>query len=425
MRLLFCPSPEVILLHIDVDIRTSPRRVRPHEEAPLARRTAILALGFFVAASLALAVLGVDIGTLQRTFPLYALGGFSILIFGTSRLLIAGMAGRDIAGGTRSALATAIPAALGAAGLFAAYDAQVLARFVFALAWSAGATAHVITTLATVRRRPTRPPVPNPTATSRTRVPIHILEAASLLYAAAAAIMLPLAVLDHVAYPVLIHVVLVGFVVVTIMGVAAHILPRFTRAPIPTSLLAWLVPFAIGGPALLALGLAGQRSLLALGALVEGAAFALFAAAIALTLGRANRWRVPNLAYATAPLAIAIGGLIALAYATTGRLAAHLAVHAILVVFGFVGLFVVAASTDLYAPALRPGATPAKQHAAIVVSAAIGALAVTAFGAWANARALAQTGMLAYAGAILWQLIGIISSHRRAGRVLAKFLAAK
>lgn len=413
------------MARMSLSIGPSPRGVRPHEEAPIARRTAILALTFFFAAALALSTLGVDIGTLQRTFPLYALGGFSILIFGTSRLLIAGMAGRDIAGGATSSLLTTLPAAIGASGLFLTDGAPPSLRAAFALAWSAGALAHVVVTTLSVRRPPTRPLVQDPTAGPGSRIPLRILEAAALAYAAAAAALLPLAVLGRVAYPALVHVVLVGFVTVTIFGVGAHILPRFTRARIPTSLLGLLVLPAISGPALLALGLAGHRVLLAPGAIVEGIAFALFGAAVLGSIARSHRFRLPDLAYAAAPVAIAVGGLLALGFATRGAPVRHLAVHGVLNVFGFAGLFVMAASTDLYAPALQPGATPARRHAAVALTVTLAALVAAAAGVWIDDARLARGGMLLYAAAILWQLAGVTASHRRAGRIVARFRASR
>lgn len=394
---------------------------RPHAEAPLARRTAIVAFVFFLASTLALAWHGVNLGSLQRTFSLYALGGFSILIFGTSRLLIAGMAGRDMAGGAASALITVVPAAIGAVGLYVARDAPPTVRAALAMLWAAGALAHVVVTILTVRQPPTRPPVTDPTATKASRVPIRMLEAASLLYALGSAILVPLAYAGRVSLASALHVVLVGFVITTIMSTAAHILPRFTRARAPTALLALLVPFALAGPALMGFGLHGRRGLLAAGAVVEGTAFLLFGVVVIVMMARAHRFRWPNLAYAAAPVAIAIGGLLGLSFATTGGHASQLATHGLLNVYGFVGLFVIAASTDIYGPALDAGAKPAKRHALVTLTLTLGGLGVAALGTSIGLEPAARGGMLLYAAGLAWQLLGISASHRRAGRVLARF----
>lgn len=397
---------------------------RPQPEAPLARRTAIVSFAFFVAAALALVVVGVDLGTLQRTFPLYALGGFSLLIFGTSRLLIAGMAGRDIVGGTASAVATVVPAAIGAAGLFLAEDAPQGVRVGLAALWGVGALGHFVTILMTVRRPATRPPVLDPTATPRSRVPIRILEAASLLYALASAVLVPLALAGRFTVAGAVHVVLVGFVITTIMGTAAHILPRFTRVRVPVPLLYALVPFALVGPVLMAAGLDRWPGLRAAGAVVEGVAFVVFGYLVVYSLARAQRFRLPNVAYAAAPAAIAAGGLVALVFATTGEYGERLAAHGLLNVYGFVGLFVMAASTDLYGPALAPGAAPAKRHALVGMALTMAGLVVAGTGSWLDAQPVARSGMLAYAAGVLWQLVGIVASHRRAGRVVSRLQRA-
>lgn len=394
----------------------------PHAEAPLARRTAIVAFVFLAAASLHLAVEGVTLASLQRTFPLYALGGLATLIFGTSRLLIAGMAGRDAAGGRASAISTATLSAVGAAALYLAQDASLAARVGSSMVWSAGALTHVIVTIVTVNRPPTRPPITDPTLTEASRIPLRILEVGSLLYAAASAVLLPIAYADIVTRASAIHLVLVGFISTTIMSVASHILPRFTRARIPTTVLVALPPFALAGPALMALGLDARPALIPWGGLVEGGAFVIFAAATLTPIVRAHRLaRPPNLAYAAAPILIGAGGLLALLFALRGSFADQLATHGLLAVFGFVGLVVVAASTDLYAPALDAGAAPARRHAILSIVSVTSALALAAVGTWTHTPPLARAGMLLYALAILWQLSGIAASHRRAERVVARF----
>lgn len=398
-------------------VAIGPAAPRPHLEAPLARRTALVAISFFLASAIHLAVFGLDVAQLQRAFPLYALGGFSILIFGTSRLLIAGMAGRDILGGARTSLATVALASVGAVALYATRDRLAIAA---ASLWSLAALLHAAVILASARRAPSRTPIADPTATTGSRAPIRILEAGSLAYAVASAVALPLASAGLLSRASAIHLVLVGFVIVTIMSVVPHILPRFTRVRTPVALL-WLVaPLALAGPALMALGLDRWRALLPVGAVVEGLAFATFGAMVVSMLARSPLRRASQLGYAAAPLAIAVGGLIALAFAVRGALAGQLATHGLLNVYGFVGLVVVAASTDLYGPALGPGAKPAKRHAALAVGALLAALAITAVGAWLDLRDVARVGMLVYAAAIAWQLVGLASSHWRAERVVSR-----
>lgn len=393
---------------------------RPHAEAPLARRTAIVAFAFFFAAAVDLAVEGVTLATLQRAFPLYALGGFGTLIFGTSRLLIAGMAGRDAVGGALTGLGVTALSALGAAGLFAFRDGSPGVLVASATLWALAALGHVVVTLLTVRRPPVRAPIRD--TLSGPHVPIRLLEAGALLYALASAALVPLAYAGVVAMASALHVVLVGFVIVTIMGVAAHILPRFTHVAAPRALLMALPLFALAGPGLVAAGLGGPRALLRVGALVEGVAFALFGAMVVWMLARGKRPRPHHALYALAPAAIAVGGLLALAFAVGGAQAGRLATHGLLNSFGFVGLFVLAASTDLYGPALQAGAKPAKLHAAVALALTSLGLGTAAVGSWTAQDAATRAGMALYAAAIGWQLAGIVASHRRAGRVLARFV---
>lgn len=399
---------------------SAPPTPRAHHEPPMARLIAMAAFAFFFASAVHLAVRGVSVHELQLAFPLYALGGFSGLIFGTSRLLIAGMAGRDMAGGRPGALLTAIPAALGAVGLYFSQESSASLAAASASLWAMGAMSHVVITLVTVRRPAVRPPIRDPTATPGSRAPARVLDAASLAYTTFAAALLPLAYLGHVTRAGAVHAVLVGFVITTIMSVATRILPRFTRARIPTSLLVALTPFALVGPALMTFGLDRWRVLLPYGAVTEGVALLLFALAVAWTLLRADRFRLPNASYGAALLAIGVGGLLALDYATTGRQPSQLATHGLLNVFGFVGMFVIAASSDMYAPALAAGAAPAERHALLASLGTSIGLLLAALGTGFDAPLVARVGMALYALALLWHLVGLVASHKRAGRVIAR-----
>jgi len=403
--------------------REGPRPPRPHGEAARARRTAIVAFAFFLAAAVFLAWQGIDLASLRRAFPLYALGGFGVLIFGTMRLLIAGMAGREMVGGAASSGFTVGAAAIGAIGVFALARFESELAFWPSLLWSAAAISHAVVTVWTMRRPPSRRVILDEAAPWATRAPLDALALGGVVYALISATLVPASYLGHVRSAAAIHVVLVGFVIVTIMAVALHILPRFTAVAIPRTATWLLAPPALVGPMWVAMGLDHHANWLLTGAWVEGAAFVVFGATVAWSLVRSRRLRWHHLGYAGAPLAIGIGGVIALAFVSDGRWAAQLALHGLLNVFGFVGLFVFAASTDLFAPALRPGAAPAKQHARLAAAAALTGLIVAAIGAGRGDASLARAGMGAYALAVAWQLAGIVSAHRRAGRVLTRLRA--
>lgn len=415
-------APAALVARVSV-VTIGPRPVapRPHAEAPLARRTAIVALAFLAASALHVAWRGVDLAQLHRAFPLYALGGFGILIFGTTRLLIAGMAGRDVAGGAATSLVTTTLAALGALLAYVVPPGRLAALAV--LPWSLAALAHVATIMATVRRAPSRPAILDPRADPRIHPALRALEAASLGYAALSAVLLPLAAMGRVAPSTAIHVTLVGFVIVTIMGTAAHVLPRFTQGRIPPVLLFALTPFAIAGPLLTALGAGEARGLLRAGAVVEGVAFVLFGVIVARLLFALRTRRPHHFAYLAAPLAIGVGGVLALAYAWSPPLARLLATHGLLNVYGFAGLVVIGASTDLYGPAMRPGAAPAKAHSALAAALTLFGLVVAGTSAALSAPDAARAGMALYAGGVAWQLAGLIATHRRAQRVVSRLRA--
>jgi len=378
-----------------------------------------VALLFFLAATVDLAWEGVSTVSLQRAFPLYALGGFSILIFGTSRLLIAGMAGRDIAGGSASSASVVILAAVGSIGAFFAPPDFPEWRLVFALAWSLAAVGHTLVTVLTVRRPPVRPPIQSEAGPAQ-RFTIRILEAVSLLYALAAAVMLPLAAVGSISLASSVHVVLVGFVVVTIMSVASHILPRFTRAQPSAWAMVPLGPLALVGPGLMAAGLDRWRGLLPLGALLEGLAFLIFGIAVVHMLVRANRVRLTLLPYALAPVLIGIGGSLALVFALWSQAGDQLATHGFLNTFGFVGLMVLGASTDLYAPAMTTGSASARRHLAVVLTLALSGLLIGGLALATHHETAARAGVAVFALGIAWQLVGVIASHKRADRVVSR-----
>jgi hypothetical protein len=398
----------------------SPRdSLRPLSEPQRARPTAIVALAFLAASALDLAVEGVSLPALRHAFPFYALGGFGLLIFGTSRLLVAGMAGRDVAGGRASSVLVAWLAAVGAAGPFLAPRLA----WPLACAWSLAALAHAVVTVETAARPPSRRPLDAPAAVggASARIGHAALDAGSVAYAFASAIAVPLAFAGRVPLPSAIHLVLLGFVVVTVMGVAARILPRFTRTTLNGAVLLTLAPFALAGPALMTLGLAGRTDLLEAGGAIEAVAFALFAARVVPLLARGGRARLRDAPYALALLAVALGGSLGLAAAWRVRGAsAWLAVHGALNAYGFVGLFVLGASAALYAPAFRAGARAARAQERSVLAAALGGLIAAAAGAAAGNDALARLGMLALSLALLAQLAGLAATHRRAARALRR-----
>lgn len=388
---------------------------RPLGEPRTARFHLLTAMAFFAAGAAFLAWRGVDAASLQASVALLGMGGFAVLILGTMRLLIAGMAGRDVVGAGGPALGLLALAAAGALGAF------VVGAWWAALPWSLAMAGHAVVVLLTVRRPAVRPVIGSEDADRATRITVYVLEFASLVYALASAVLVPAALAGRIGRAVAIHVLLVGFVVTTIFTVGTRILPRFANTRLPAWPARLLVPCGVAGPALVAYGLAGAPRALLAGALLEGAAFACFVVAAATMLARASRMRPTFLPYAGALLAVALGGSLALEFAL-GRITPEtLAAHALLNTLGFVGLVVLGASTDLYAPALAAGREPARWHARVVFGFVLAGLAVGAAGAFVAQPLAARAGLALYALGLVVHLAGAVASHRRADRVLTRF----
>lgn len=388
----------------------------------------VVALAFFLAGVVHLAWVGATPASLQRASMLVALGGFVPLIFGTSRLLLAGMAGRAIAGPKPLGFVVLALACMGALAAFAAPSLPRRVAIAGSVLWGIATLAHVVTMVATVKRHPIRPPVKAPEEhrwVRRLRRPVGL---ASLAYAAVAAVLVPLSFTGRVAPAAALHVLLVGFVTTTVVAVGLRIVPLFTRRAVPVALLAPLVTAAVVGPALVARGLGGGggggRGALLAGLVAQGIALALFVVIVAWLLVRARKTRVTFVGYGAGCVAIGVGGGIAVGFPLGGASVALYSVHGVLNLLGFVGMFVLAASTDLYAPSLKTGARPALLHARLVLTLAIVGVAGAAVAILAGRQDAARLALAVYAAAVALQLAGAFSAHRRAGRILTRLRAA-
>lgn len=382
------------------------------DEAAGARTHLALAMGLFLLGVAALAQAPTPTGLL-RAAPLVALGAFPVLIAGTSRMLLSGLARRTVAGPARLALLPAALMALGAVGAWT-LPAQGLASLLAAVVWAAGVASYVVVVTLTAR---SRRPVPRDGPERWTMA--AVLHAAAAAYALVAALAVPLAAAGLVAWPVAFHVVLPGFVVCTLVGVALQVLPRFTGGTWPrwTS---WAVAAAVPAPALLAAGLTASRPLFLAGAALEATALGGFAVATLVLLGRRTRRRPADLAYAGAVLAVLGGVGLGLGFALDPLLQRYVPVHATLNLLGFVGLFVLGASQDLYAPALRPGRDAARRHALVVTGLAAAGLALAAAGLTLGAAEstglsvpVARLGFISYLAALGVHLAGAIAAQQR------------
>jgi hypothetical protein len=389
------------------------------DEACPARLHLALALGLFVLGALALAA-DPTIRGVSRTVPLLALGVFPVLVAGTTRMLLSGLGRREVAGPPSLAL---IPASLMAAGALVVWLAPATggasgpgpagAARGGALLWSAGMLAHAAIGLGTLRR-PRRDAAPREDAALGAQWdPPEALLTGGLLYGLAATALVPAAAAGVLPWAAAHHAVLAGFVVLTILGVALQVLPRFTGAAWPPWTLRIAAP-ALAAPAFLALGISGNAAMLAAGAMLQAVALGGFALAGLGLLARAPRRRAPDAAYAVACVA-ALGGVgLGLGFVFSPDLRVFAPVHATLQLLGFVGLFALAASQDLYAPALRPGGAAFRVHTFAVTGLAAAGIGLAAAGLALGAPGLARAGFLAYAAALGLHLAGALAARRRA-----------
>ncbi len=380
-----------------------------HDPARLGRTSLVIALAYLAVGSLLLAHRGPTLATLQTVGLLLALGAFSPLIFGTARMLLAGLARRPLAGTPTQATAILAALTLGAAAPLLPPGGPAAA---LASLWALGMAGHVLLTLRTVRapRRDTASRNPEDVRRDRLVGPLH---GAALLHGALGAVLLPFALLGTVATAPVLHLILLGFVTLTVFGVAAHILPRFTDAHYPYPALLVGAPTASLGPLLVAAGLLWSTQLLVLGAALAATGLLSLALGALVLLARAERRRSTLLAYGAGAASIVTGALLGSLLASGYAWPRILPLHATLNLLGFVGLFVLGASADLYAPSILRGRDPLLWHTRTVLAAAIAGLLVAATAIVLNLPQLARGGYVLYAGAVTLHLAGAIMTHVR------------
>lgn len=281
-----------------------------------------------------------------------------------------------------------------AAPAFAAAVALAAAGYVACIAWS----------LSRPRLRPRLAP---PTASDRAA---RWLDWGSLAYLAAFAV--AVAAQRGTPSPATWHLLLAGFVALTLQGCALHLLPRFFHQAPHATLARALVAPSLAGPALLALAL--DTRLLPLAGAVEGLGLLLFCAAISRVVAAKPRALRPL--YAGALALVAAGTLAGALMGVAPVLRAYAGTHAALQLSGF-GLLLVAITADYDAPWARLGAAAFLRHARalrwVAPAAAVG-LAATALLQLPVAMALAAAALAAALGA---QAVGFALGlvPRRAG----------
>lgn len=287
-------------------------------------------------------------------FPWIGLAAFPILIYGTSRMLLSGLVGVQLLG-TR--LLGRLPALFALVGILLHQFNAVRGGNAWAdglWLWSLGMVLHVALTIGSVARHARRRSGLLPMA-GRRLGPALYPGATAVLYGLSAAVVAPLWSLGILPLPVLVHLHLTGFVVGTMVAASILLLPRFTDVR-PPPWASWTIAILpIPGPALLAMGFLGHPRMFRLGAMVEAIAMIAFAAYVGWQLLRSPRRRASFVPFALSLISLVAAVLLGLAFAHAPVTQVLVPLHAALNLVGFVGLFVLAAAWDLFAPSIGRG----------------------------------------------------------------------
>lgn len=343
-----------------------------------------VALGLLTLGSLQLAVQGVSFATVLHAAVPIGLGSFVVLIVGTSRMLLSGTIGLDVAGST----VWWVPLGLltvGTLGLWPVVPWDSTWRAVAGIAWGLGLAIHLSFVAVTLVRGSSH-------ASLEQGAPVKVAGVGATLYGSASAAAVPLAAGGWLAWFPALHLVLAGFIVLTIVAVVLEVLPRFTGQRVPRWLSWPTVVSAVAGPVLLAWGLTGAEPVLHVGAAVELVGLGLLASALLYMIGTSELDRASFLLYGMGALAVLGGALIGSAVAWGVLPSSWIPIHGTINLLGFVGFVVLGATIDLYAPALRPGAASHHRHNRVLIALAlfglVGFLALQALGVSWSAYAL-------------------------------------
>lgn len=360
----------------------------------------------------ALALFGLGVGhilwrglsaftVLQAAFPI-ALGGFVVLIVGTSRMLLAGTVRIDVAGQSLGWL-PGLLSAVGSLGLYVGFAFRAHWLTPSAIVWGLGLGSHVLLVGYSLARAREGVPVE--------QAPAAVTVIGALGYGLAAALAVPLVALASFGVFAALHLVLAGFVVLTIAAVAIEVLPRFTGRGLPQ---AWNGAMAITlalGPMLLAEGLMASGPRLQAGAVVEGVGLIMLGAGLLWMVLGSERERVSFDLYALAGVSVLVGTGVGASMALGWLSYAHAPWHGAVNLLGFVGMVVLGAAIDLFAPAMSSGADSLDRHNKVLLG--LGIVAVAGILLAPVLPSDLVTGALAvYLAAIAWHFAGSIGRLR-------------
>lgn len=362
------------------------------------------ALGLFAIGVLHVLLEGLQpLSVLRAAFPM-ALGGFALLVVGTSRMLLAGTADVRLVA-ERVWWLPGLLVTVGSLGLYASFGGRLAWLRPSAIVWGLGLALHVSLAGASLARRRRR-------ATVREGWPSAVATVATLGYGLASAVAVVSVAFELVGLFAALHLFLLGFVVLAVATVVLEVFPRFTGHGLPR---AWAGPLAGAlalGPALVAEGFEGSALLLNVGAVLEAAGLMSLGGGLVWLVARSDRGRRSFVLYAAAGAHLVVGALVGAGMAI-GHLPHRLgAWHGGLNLLGFVGLVVIGAVMDLFAPALTPGSQSLELHERAVLAAAL-AGAVGLLAAPVVGDLVVRVALAAYLGALALHLLGSLARLRR------------
>lgn len=371
------------------------------DQARIARHHLPVSMVLMLAGVVYLLAAGTSYGVVLASAAPIALGGFVVLIIGTSRLLLSELGGIRVAGRGVAAYLPTVLVVVGSLGAFLGLASDLPVGRYASSAWGLGLILHVAFVGRSISRSGARPQGTIPSAKG-------LLLAATLCYGAAAAVALPLASLGVGRWLGGLHLLLPGFVVLCIISVVVFVLPTFSGTELPEPVVWSLaVPGAIG-PGAIAAGFNGVPWLLVAGAGAEVLTLLGIGAGLIMSAVRARPWRSTHLLYAFAGSAVFAGGCLGFAISTGWLDGPWIPLHGLLNLLGFVGGVVLAASLDLYMPEAVSGPRQWGLHASTLVVSCGAGLVLLLSSVWTGTVGM-TLAVGCYGLAILLQLAGSLT----------------
>jgi hypothetical protein len=217
-----------------------------------------------------LAVVGVAAFAVLQAVLALVLGGFVVLIVGTSRMLVSGSGGVELPFGRLWWLPGALVTA-GSLGMYTGFGEASGWLAASGAAWGLGLAMHVGLLASAFAAE---------AVSIEHGWTVRATALAAIAYGLASAVAVPAAMAGQLALFAALHLALAGFVVLAVAAVVLEVLPRFTGRRLPGAWAQALAIATVAGPAVLAVGFDGSRWALRAGALVEATGLVLLGAGL-------------------------------------------------------------------------------------------------------------------------------------------------